>query len=85
MQSMASISLAKRLSRLPLGVHSKKDIGERRTLISRSMCKWREAMMPQMEMATVVPKIAMPEQKGETFDQTWENLCSFVNKHVRVF
>lgn len=67
MQSMASISLAKRLSRLPLGVHSKKDMGERSTFIRRSMCKWREAMMPQMEMATVVPKMATPEEKGMMF------------------
>lgn len=26
------------------------------------MCKWREAMMPQMEIATVVPKTATPEE-----------------------
>lgn len=30
-ESMVSISLAKRLTRLPLGVRSKKDMGERRT------------------------------------------------------
>lgn len=38
-ESMVSISLAKRLIRLPLGVRSKKDMGERRT--SYSMDWWR--------------------------------------------
>lgn len=69
---MASISLEKRLRRLPLGVHSKKDIGERSTLISRSACRWEEAMMPQTEMATVVPKMAMPEGRGERVQITSE-------------
>lgn len=31
-ESMVSISLAKRLTRLPLGVRSKKDMGDLRTL-----------------------------------------------------
>ena len=38
-ESMVSISLAKRLTRLPLGVRSKNDIGERRT--SYSIDWWR--------------------------------------------
>lgn len=33
-ESMVSISLAKRLTRFPLGVFSKKDIGERKTSYS---------------------------------------------------
>lgn len=39
MQSMASTSLEKRLSRFPLGVLSKNDMGECRTLRRRS--RWR--------------------------------------------
>lgn len=62
MQSMASISLAKRFSRLPLGVDSKKDMGEWSTFFSRSRCNWRDAIIPPIEMATVVPKMAMPER-----------------------
>ena len=54
---------------MPLGVHSKKDMGEWRTLWRRSAWRWREAMMPPREMATVVPNTATPagghkEEKG---------------------
>lgn len=38
-ESMVSISLAKRLTRFPLGVRSKKDMGEHRTSHSRDW--WR--------------------------------------------
>lgn len=38
-ESMVSISLAKRLTRLPLGVFSKKDMGDRRTSYSKDW--WR--------------------------------------------
>lgn len=39
MESMVSVSLEKRLTRFPLGVRSKNDMGERRTLYS--MVSWR--------------------------------------------
>lgn len=48
--SMVSISLAKRLTRLPLGVRSKKDIGERRTSYSMDWWRQRDARMPPMDM-----------------------------------
>ncbi|KAG7277300.1 hypothetical protein CRUP_036969 [Coryphaenoides rupestris] len=80
MQSMASISLANRLSRLPLGVHSKKDMGEWSTLLSSSACRWREAMMPHREMATVVLKRAMPvptEMRGRGKPERSSGTCSW--------
>lgn len=49
-ESMVSISLAKRLTRLPLGVRSKKDIGERRTSYSMDWWRQRDARMPPMDM-----------------------------------
>lgn len=49
-ESMVSISLAKRLTRLPLGVRSKKDIGERSTSYSMDWWSKRDAMRPPMDM-----------------------------------
>lgn len=49
-ESMVSISLAKRLTRLPLGVRSKKDIGERSTSYSMDWWRQRDARMPPMDM-----------------------------------
>ena len=49
-ESMVSISLAKRLTRLPLGVRSKKDMGERRTSYSMDWWRKRDARMPPMDM-----------------------------------
>lgn len=51
MESTVSNSLEKRFTRFPLGVRSKKLMGERRTLCSRSRCRWREAKMPPMDNA----------------------------------
>ena len=49
-ESMVSISLAKRLTRLPLGVRSKKDMGERRTSYSMDWWRQRDARMPPMDV-----------------------------------
>lgn len=49
-ESMVSISLEKRLTRFPLGVRSKKDMGERRTSCSMDWWRQRDARMPPMEM-----------------------------------
>lgn len=38
-ESMVSVSLEKRLTRFPLGVRSKNDMGERRTLYSMVSCR----------------------------------------------
>lgn len=59
--SMVSISLAKRLTRLPLGVRSKKDIGERRTSYSMDWWRYRDARTPPMDMDREYPKTATPE------------------------
>jgi len=48
--SMVSISLAKRLTRLPLGVRSKKEMGERRTSYSMDWWRQRDARMPPMDV-----------------------------------
>ncbi|TNN23082.1 hypothetical protein EYF80_066801 [Liparis tanakae] len=48
--SMVSISLAKRLTRLPLGVRSKKEMGERRTSYSMDSWRQRDARMPPMDV-----------------------------------
>lgn len=48
-ESMVSISLAKRLTRLPLGVRSKKDMGERRTSYSMDWWRQRDARMPPID------------------------------------
>lgn len=49
-ESMVSISLAKRFTKLPLGVRSKKDMGERRTSYSMDWWRKRDARMPPMDM-----------------------------------
>lgn len=49
-ESMVSISLEKRLTRFPLGVRSKKDMGERKTSCSMDWWRQRDAKMPPMEM-----------------------------------
>lgn len=48
--SMVSISLAKRLTRLPLGVRSKKEMGERRTSYSMDWWRQRDARIPPMDV-----------------------------------
>ena len=48
-ESMISISLEKRFTRFPLGVRSKKLIGDLRTLCSRLRCRCREANIPPID------------------------------------
>ena len=50
-ESTVSSSLEKRFTKFPLGVRSKKLMGDRRTLCSRSRCRRREAKMPPMDTA----------------------------------
>lgn len=51
MESTVSNSLENRFTRFPLGVRSKKLMGDRRTFCSRSRCRRREAKMPPMDTA----------------------------------
>lgn len=48
-ESMVSVSLEKRLTRFPLGVRSKNDMGERRTLYSMVSWRKRDARTPPMD------------------------------------
>lgn len=81
MQSMASISLEKRLRRLPLGVLSKKDMGEWRTLLRRSKWRWRDAIIPPSEIATVVPKIPIPAIPVRQYQWSKERYIRLVTKN----
>lgn len=48
-ESMVSISLEKRFTRFPLGVRSKKLMGDLRTLCSRLRCRCRDARIPPID------------------------------------
>ena len=48
-ESMVSISLEKRFTRLPLGVRSKKEMGDRSTSWSMLWWRYREARIPPID------------------------------------